>query len=387
MVTGSKGKGSTALYLATILEAHGFRVGYFSSPHLLDHRERIRLNRRAIPAPALLDVLRRLAPALAALQRRMPADQYIGPVGILAAAAALWFADQAVDVAVFETGRGARFDDVARVRHEGAVLGPVLHEHRAELGPTLADVAWHKAGVVRPETAWAVAAAQPVLLRALRHQAAGRPVLTDARWRVASLTYGADGIRFVLTDEGGEGHHARLPVLAPWGADNARRALLAARRWLGPSFDWTAAVAALQHARMPGRAELLPTEPRILLDGAVRRESAALLVEAARGAWLLPGRAVAVVGVPADKDWEGVADIVAPWAPVLFARAANPRLAWPSHPERAVPGSQAVDSFAAAWDLIRASRPLPDVVLVLGTQSFVADVLAHLAPERVLDLT
>lgn len=386
MVTGSKGKGSTAFYLARALEAHGLVVGFFSSPHLLDHRERIRRNRRAIPPDALLAAFRRLAPAFAALRRRMPVGQYVGPVGILAAAAALWFADEGVDVAVFETGRGARFDDVARVRHEGAVLGPVFLEHRTELGETLADVAWHKAGVIRPETAWAVAADQPVLLRAARRQAAGRPVLPDSRWEIVAPGYDRDGVRATLLDDQGHPHVIHIPTWARWGADNARRALLAARGWLGPRFDWTVAVEALRDARMPGRAELLPTRPPVLLDGAVRRESAALLVEAARKAGLLPGRAVAVVGVPADKDWHGVAAAVAPWAPLLFARAANPRLSWPSRPDRAFPGSRSVDGFAQAWDLIRRDRPRPDLVLALGTQSFVADVLAHLRPHHVLDL-
>jgi dihydrofolate synthase/folylpolyglutamate synthase len=386
MVTGSKGKGSTAFYLARILEAHGLDVGFFSSPHLLDHRERIRKNRRAIPAPALLETLRRLAPALASIRERLPPDQYVGPVGILAAAAALWFADEGVDVAVFETGRGARFDDVARVRHEGAVLGPVFLEHRAELGNTLADVAWHKAGVIRPETMWAVAADQAVLLRAARRQAAGRPVWADSRWPLAELSFDVGGVGGVWLDERGEPHRVQLPTLARWGIDNARRALIAARQWLGPRFDWPVASQSLADARMPGRAELLPTRPPVLLDGTIRRESAAALVEAARRAGLLPSRAVAVVGVPADKDWQGVAAAVAPWASLIFARATNARLAWPPEPERAFPFALGVDHFVTAWEHIRRMRPQPDLVLALGTQSFVADVVALLDPHRVLDL-
>lgn len=384
MVTGSKGKGSTAFYLATVLEAHGFTVGFFSSPHLVDNLERIRVNRRAITPESFLESYAAVAPALAQLAAAIPDDQYLGPVGVFAALAAWHFRAQGADVAVYETGRGARFDDVAEVHHEGAIITRILLEHRRELGPTLADIAWHKAGIVRPETGWVIAPHDPHLTPWLA--ATGAEWLADDLRASRVAPAGPGGIQFTLTERaGGPAHHARLPALAAFAAANAVQALEAARRWLGPRFSWTVALEALRHARFPGRGDLLSTTPPTLLDGAVRRESARAV--AAAVAARFPGQRLAsIVGVPADKDWAGVARVLEPLGPLVFAAAQNPRLHFPEAPHRRFPGSRLADTLPTAWRW--ANDAEPDLILMLGTQSLVADALEFFGlDEALLDLS
>lgn len=380
MVTGSKGKGSTAFYLASILEAHGLSVGFFSSPHLLDNLERLRLNRRAISADAFLDAYRAVKPALDRVTARIPPDQYLGPVGAFAALAAWYFREARADVAVYETGRGARFDDVAEVHHQGSIITRILLEHRHELGPTLADIAWHKAGVVRPETAWVVAPRDPHLTPWL--EAAGARWVADTTMVGRASAVAAGGMRFTIAmDRTGDPYPVSLPMWAPFAVANARQALLAAQHWLGPRFSLPTAAAALAHARFPGRGDLLPSAPPTLLDGAVRRESARAVVAAVQTA--RPGQHLAsIVAVPADKDWLGVAKVLAPLGPLVFVNAKNRRLTFPQRPQDRFPGSRWAPDLATAWRWARTSHP--DLVLALGTQSFVADVLEFFGWEDAL---
>lgn len=381
MVTGSKGKGSTAFYLASILEAHGLSVGFFSSPHLVDNLERIRVNRRAIGVDAFLEAYRAVKPALDRVTALIPPDQYLGPVGAFAALAAWSFRAAKVDVAVYETGRGARFDDVAEVNHQGTVITRILLEHRQELGPTLSDIAWHKAGVVRSETEWVVAPRDPHLTPWLEAAGGVEWVLdTTVVGRTSPVEEG--GIRFTIAmNRQGDPYPVSLPAWPRFAVANARQALLAAQRWLGPRFSLPTAAGALAHARFPGRGDLLPSTPPTLLDGAIRRESARAVVEAVQAA--RPGQRLAsIVGVPANKDWQGVAHVLAPLGPLVFVNAKNPRLTFPRDPQVRFPGSRWAPNLATAWRWASISHA--DMVLALGTQSFVADVLEFFGWEDAL---
>lgn len=379
MVTGSKGKGSTAFYLATVLRAHGLRVGFFSSPHLVDNLERLRIDGRAISADDFLAVFRSIEPHLDRLQTQIPPDQYLGPVGTFAAMAALWFLESRVDVAVVETGRGARFDDVAEWAHEGAVITTILPEHIVELGPTLRDIAWHKSGVVRPETRWVIAPAVPVLTPFLDHSDMPAERLWAESWRLSDVTVSRSGVGFTL--DGDRGHLVgQVPALAGFAADNARLALMAAARFLGPAFQPQVGLDALQSARFPGRADLItpPTGPRVLVDGAVRRESAEAIVTALPHLLGCARPILPVVSVPDDKDWHGVADQLEKFGPITFCNVTNPRLRFPEAPHQGYPGAVLYSCFQEAWPHLVHLSPPHAWVLALGTQSFVADVLKTL---------
>jgi dihydrofolate synthase/folylpolyglutamate synthase len=333
-------------------------------------------------------VYARVAPHLRRLEQEIPAPQYIGPVGVFAVLAAQWFAEEQVDWAVFETGRGARFDDVAELRHEGAVITSVLLEHVRELGPDLEHIAWHKLGILRPDTRWAILHDTPPLRAGLPSVDWPGRVTWDSAWGLEEVRTTPDGTRLTL-DAQGRRHPARVPALGHFAADNARIALMAARAVLGKRFQWATATAALEAAHFPGRAERLwPSDgPPVILDGTVRRESAAALLAGLREAGLTRGRIAALADIADDKDWRGVADVVGRLAPVEFVVARNPRLHFPPDPAAGGRGLRSWPSFAEAWDDMRRRRPRPDLVLVLGTQSLVGDALDTLGMgDRLLDL-
>ncbi|MCZ2097207.1 MAG: hypothetical protein LC121_13305 [Anaerolineae bacterium] len=199
VVTGSKGKGSTTVITARLLQHLGHTVGTITSPHLVTYRERIRVNGRAIPEPDLLRILDDLAPHIDAIEATLGEQQYFSPQGIFLAIALRWFDEQNVSAAVLEVGRGGRFDDIAIVPNRLALFTPIMLEHTAQLGPTLARIAWHKSGIIKPHSyAYSVPQA-PEVLEVLQAEAdAQDPNSRGWRRGYGRVPQDSDGIRMRL---------------------------------------------------------------------------------------------------------------------------------------------------------------------------------------------
>lgn len=143
-VAGSNGKGSVCAYLSAVLTEAGYRVGRYTSPHLVDWNERICLNEQPISSPDLETVLRQV---IAAIQPDEPSPTQFE---VITAAAWLYFAQQQVDIAVVEVGLGGRLDATNVCdRPLASVIVSLSREHWQRLGPTLADIAWEKAGILK----------------------------------------------------------------------------------------------------------------------------------------------------------------------------------------------------------------------------------------------
>ena len=189
-VTGSKGKGSTALYTEALLTAAGIRSGTFTSPHLVDWNERIRIAGAPIGDAGFVDALERVRPAVAALHES-DADTAPAFFDALVAAAFLVFADAPVETAVVEAGIGARLDPTRVCRAVATCVTGVELEHADRLGPAIEDVAREKAAIARPGVSLVIGsmpeAARAVLEREAAHASA--PLLRLGReitvWRGA----------------------------------------------------------------------------------------------------------------------------------------------------------------------------------------------------------
>ena len=144
-VAGTNGKGSVCAYLSSILTEAGYRVGRYTSPHLVDWTERIYLNGQTIPDAELVTILQDIQSAIAP-DRESPTQ-----FEVITAAAWLYFARSQVDIAVIEVGLGGRLD-ATNVKDEAlvSIITSLSREHWQRLGPTIADIAWEKAGVIKP---------------------------------------------------------------------------------------------------------------------------------------------------------------------------------------------------------------------------------------------
>ena len=183
-VTGSKGKGSTALYTEALLAAAGLRTGTFTSPHLEDGPNESGSTGRRSTRPGFAEALERVRPAVTALHES-DADAAPAFFDALVAAAFSVFADAPVDVAVVEAGIGARLDPTRTCRAVATCVTGIELEHTDRLGPTIADIAREKAAIARPGVPL-VAGPMPEEARAVLEREAARAALRSCGWAARS---------------------------------------------------------------------------------------------------------------------------------------------------------------------------------------------------------
>jgi len=310
LVAGTKGKGSTAAMLASILHAAGIRAGLFTSPHLQRFRERIRIDGAMLTPQRFARAVAELRPDVAALRRRAPAAGEPTTFELTLALALREFARARCAVAVLEVGLGGALDVTNAVDPAVSVVTSISYDHTAILGRSLRAIATEKAGIMRPGRPALLALQRPIAARALR--ASCRRIGADCR--------SVDPVSAART-VGLAGAHQR---------QNAALALAAAAELErdGLAIDGAAAARGLRDVVWPGRFEIVPGRPPIVLDGAHNGASAeALAGELARRFGRRP--LLLIVGINRDKDAPAVlrpllrraTAVVATAAPVARAEA------------------------------------------------------------------
>ncbi|GBD09942.1 Folylpolyglutamate synthase [Candidatus Thermoflexus japonica] len=335
-IAGTKGKGSTAAMAEAILRAAGYRTGLYTSPHLHTMRERIRIGGELISPSTVVELFGRLRPAI-------EADPDLTVFDILTAMGFLAFAEAGVEIAVVEVGLGGRLDSTNVVSPAVCLITALSMDHTEILGPTLAHIAFEKAGILKPGVP-AVTAPQTEEAMAVLRQVAterGVPLWTLEGWRYGPEEVAPSGQRGKIQAPDGASWSIRLPLLGRHQWENAALAVAAAIRlreqgWIIPD---EAVREGLERVRWPGRFEILREEPPLVLDGAHNDASAARLAETA--AEVFPGRRWGVIfGVSADKDPMA---ILAPLRPLVeriwLTRSRHPRAA---DPQRLAEAAQAL---------------------------------------------
>ena len=314
-VAGSNGKGSTSAFLATILAAHGRRVGLYTSPHLVSLTERVQ-----ILTPRGRDEVRpeRLVDAVARVEAVHPGLEGLTFFEVMTAAGLLALAAEGVEIAVIEAGLGAKLDATRVVPAEVAVLTDLSLEHTQILGDTIEQVAADEGCVVRPGRPLVAADGPDGAMRvldALVDTAGATLYRLGEQIRVDRDA----GARSTFELAGPDGPRALGPLsLALRGPHQDRNALLAAQAALLLEPDVTDATLArgLTEARWPGRMEVVerPGRPRVLLDGAQNPHAARALAHALAADPIFEGPRHFVFGALSDKDVAEMLDALAPGA-------------------------------------------------------------------------
>lgn len=313
-VAGTNGKGSTCAMLESVLRAAGYRVGLFTSPHLVSFRERIQVNREPI---AEAEVVRRVG-FIQDLLREFPRDHSPTFFEVVTIMALGYFADQACDVVVWETGMGGRLDATNIVTPLACVITNIQFDHEQWLGTTLFKIAAEKAGIIKPHVPVITAAEAPEALAVIRAAAAlVHAPLVEVKAEDAQRPP-LDTLVLPLP-----GDHQRL---------NAAVALATLRTVASPlPVDEPALRQGLAGVQWAGRLQLLGTNPGqlTLLDGA-HNPAGVQTLEVALTRYF-PGRRPAMIfGVLRDKDWAAMCHRLAPLAesvflvPVASNRSATP---------------------------------------------------------------
>lgn len=314
-VAGSKGKGSTALLTEAVLLAAGERVGTFTSPHLSQWTERIRIDGREVEGAALAAALERLRPHVVALHAE---DAASAPTffDVTTAAALLLFDAANLDRVVLEVGLGGRLDSTNVVDPAVACVTTIELEHTDKLGHTLAAIAAEKAGIVKPGRPVVVGRLAPeaeavVLARA---NAVGAPLkLLGRDFSVEVQRASLDGLALRLRDGDFE-VDAMLPLLGVHHATNAALAVACVRALDAhdPRTLTTAVRRSFASAVLPARIEVIARAPFVVVDAAhtaaSARALAAALAPVPRSATHL------VLSISAGKDLVAILDALLPIA-------------------------------------------------------------------------
>ncbi len=374
-VGGTNGKGSVAAMLAAILKADGRRVGLYTSPHLVSFRERIRVDGQAVSEDGIVDGVE----ALGTLITRFDASVFEATTAL----ALDHFAREGVEIAVLEVGLGGRLDATTVGAPAASVLSRIDLDHQAWLGPTLSAIAVEKAAIIR--TGVALSAAQhpevlPVVLA--RAAAVGVPLRLEGRdLHVTVLERDLSGQRISCRGPGWSLDSARLALLGTYQPSNALLAVATARE-LGTA---EAAIrTGLARARWPGRLQVVPGRPTLVLDAAHNPAGAAALASSLRDLFGDSGLTF-VLGVLRDKDAAGILAALAPLARRLILTGPNsPRAADPRVLRALVPATvgrvEIADTVVEALAMARSPAATP-IVCVAGSVVLIGEVLAYLGGE------
>ncbi len=346
-VAGTNGKGSVSAMTASVLMAHGFKVGLFTSPHLVSFTERIRINNEQISESDVVSLTEEIRSKISDLKSQIPEPTFFE---FVTAMAFLYFSRVCVDWAVIETGMGGRLDATNIITPEVSVITKISYDHKEFLGETLADIAYEKAGIIKKEIP-VVSAHQDI--------EAGEVIAATVKERSSPLfIYGRDfngklklsdikGITFDYFDDSCTITDLHIPLAGEHQILNAciatKAAIIAMERVeeqkIGrlkgktselPSFRASALRDGLASTEWHGRLEIVSNNPVIMIDGAHNPDAAKALSEFIKK-HLNDYRIILIMGIMADKDIYGIMSPLLPVASEIiftapdYGRAASPQ--------------------------------------------------------------
>ncbi|MBZ4658444.1 MAG: bifunctional folylpolyglutamate synthase/dihydrofolate synthase [Desulfacinum sp.] len=372
-IAGTNGKGSTAAMLSAILHRHGFRVGLYTSPHLVRFTERFRIDDREVSADKVFRAFQDVMDVV-------DGNQLPTFFEAVTAMAFQLFAAEGVDWAVVETGMGGRLDATNVLEPRVSVITNVALDHQEFLGSTLSAVAREKAGIIKERTPVVTGARQPVVqstlkTRCLKKRAPLYRLGTHFRVRrngPQNLSYHGLHHRWANLPLGLLGEHQHT---------NAALALAVLELLEGQGalrLDPERVREGLTGVRWPGRMEILERDPIVMVDGAHNPNGAESLRTSLTHLFRYR-KLHLVMGIMADKDIRGIFRRLLPLAETVFftrpryGRAADPellrRLAKPYIQRHYVVPNPA-DAIAQAKDMATPE----DLICITGSLYFVGEV-------------
>jgi dihydrofolate synthase/folylpolyglutamate synthase len=384
-IAGTKGKGSTAAMIASILTRAGYRTGLYTSPHLLSIRERVQIDGRLIAEEALARLVAVIKPEVEAVNATGGLGE-LTTFELLTTLAFVYFRDMGVAYQVLETGLGGRLDATNVVQPEVAVITSISYDHVDVLGDTLAQIATEKAGIIKPGGTVVCSPQAPEAMAVMEKVCREREVRlvkigSDVIWK--REIFSPEGQAFQL--QGIKGwYHLELPLLGEHQLENATAAVAAVEVLAehGAQVSAQDMAAGLARVRWPGRLQVLRQRPWVLVDGAHNADSARRLVGALRQ-YFQYDRAILIFGASSDKNIAGMVAELAPFSSGIIAVQ--------SHHPRAVTAARLVSEFtghgvipqvaedvAAAVELALDQARPGDLICATGSLFVVAEVMEYL---------
>ncbi len=386
-VAGTNGKGSVSHMLASVFMESGYKTALYTSPHLLDFRERIRLNGIMIPPGEVtrfvnrhMELIREIAPSFFEITAMMAFD---------------YFAREEPDIAVIETGMGGRLDSTNVIQPELAVITNISSDHARFLGPTTRHIAGEKAGIIKHEVPVVLGSMDPGLIPVFTHRASAlhAPLYRADQARkllLATLTPEEQmEVRFRVPSTG-ETEVWQTDLTGSYQQENLQTVLAAldvmrSQGWnLPPGLTGTGLAGVIPRTGLHGRWETLGYNPRMICDTGHNSGGIRTVV---RQLDQLPAKTLHMVfGSLSDKEPEEILSLLPPHARYYFVRSSVPRSADPAVlKEKGAVYGLSGEAFEGVEEGIRAAQREAgptDVIFIGGSTFVVADALSLLRGEQ-----
>lgn len=330
-IAGTNGKGSCAAMLASVLKCNGYRTGLFISPYLFRFNERMQINGENIPDDAVAALVSEIRPIADAMEDHPTEFELMTALGLL------WYARESCDIVVLEVGLGGRLDATNVIdAPELSIIMNIGLDHTAVLGDTPEQIALEKAGIIKKGSDCVLyqqsESVEAVIRR--RCEECGVPLYVADFSQIESEFDSIDGQVFSYKD-----NRYAIGLLGKNQTKNAAVVIeavqcLKSRGWV---FDQDDVEHGLYAASWPARFELIEHSPCFILDGGHNPQCAQTIVENLNN-YFSQQRKVLLMGLLADKDYKGFADIIAPAADEFVCVTPNS--------DRALPAQELSDYLA-----------------------------------------
>jgi len=381
-IAGTKGKGSVAAMVASVLTVSGYTTGLYTSPHLHTLRERIRVNDKLISEDELVALVEKLKPEVEAVNQKATYGR-LTTFELLTALGFAYFSSKGADFQVLEVGLGGTFDATNVINPEVCIITSISFDHMEVLGHTLTEIATEKAGIIKPGSIVVTSTQADEVDRVIKDTCLNRGaelvrVGSDVTWQ--SLGFNVN--RQLLQVKGKLGsYELTTPLLGHYQLDNVATAVAALEVLAGNGFNISrdSIISGLTRVSWPGRFQILSHHPLVVVDGAHNPDSAHKLKQSLEQ-YFHPDRAIFIIGVSSDKDVAGVAsELASLFDRVIVTRSRHPRAMAPApivaEFTRHGVETQAVDDVPAALSLALTLAGDRDLICVAGSLFIVAEAI------------
>jgi dihydrofolate synthase/folylpolyglutamate synthase len=394
-VAGTNGKGSVSAMIASIFTAYGFKVGLFTSPHLVSFTERIRVNNEQISECEVISLTEEIRTQISNFKYQIQNPTFFE---FVTAMAFLYFSRKNVDLAVIETGMGGRLDATNIINPKISVITKISYDHKEFLGNTIEKIAYEKAGIIKEGIPVVSADQEPE---------AERVLIETAKKRSSSFfIYGKDftgeinnsniyGLSFNYRDKRISIKDIYCPLPGRHQLINASVSIKAASeviRSLGKKIDERLIKKGIENTKWRGRLEIVKKDPLIIVDGAHNPNAAETLSDFIKD-YLRDYKLTLIIGVMADKDVEGIIKPLLPHASKIiftspeYERALNPQklsqiasaMGYPSLVAKSIK-----ESLEIAMDKKQMVNDKKQVILITGSFYTVGEALEKMGEKEVL---
>ena len=386
-IGGTNGKGSTSAMIASILQASGYKVGLYTSPHLEDFRERIKVNDKIISQE---DITRILSEVKTHFDEMLeyPKPMPLRFFDIVTAVCFRYFQEQEVDYGVIEVGLGGRLDATNTLNPLVTVITNIGYEHVNILGPTLEDIAFEKGGIIKSGIPVVTAEQRENILDVFRNRAKelGAPLIhVLSETETEKLDVSPDGQKFNIKTSNGKHLGLVTPLFGEHQMTNAATAILAIET-INPQKTTPESIKkGLEDVYWPARLEVISKKPLIVLDCAKDAEATEAVRKTIQSDFKYK-KMVAVVSISSDKNIEGMIDNISQVADhfIITKHSVTGRAAEPEvlimEIEKAGKTYEVQLDQPKAFDSALEHGKQGSMVLVIGSVFLAGDARAYLSP-------